>query len=118
MNLVLKLEGLAFLILGTFLFQQTSQPWWLFAALFFAPDLSMIGYAFNNKVGAALYNLFHHYGVAVASFLASFYFEWSLGQSLAYILVAHIGFDRLLGYGLKYTKGFHYTHLGTIGKKA
>jgi len=28
---------------------------------------------------------------------------------------AHIGFDRALGYGLKYSKGFGYTHLGRIG---
>jgi CheY-like chemotaxis protein len=28
---------------------------------------------------------------------------------------AHIGFDRLLGYGLKYGAGFAYTHLGRIG---
>jgi hypothetical protein len=26
--------------------------------------------------------------------------------------LAYVGFDRLLGYGLKYPLGFDYTHLG------
>ncbi|MGZ8984451.1 MAG: DUF4260 family protein [Methylotenera sp.] len=28
---------------------------------------------------------------------------------------AHIGFDCALGYGLKYSTGFYFTHLGIIG---
>ena len=32
------------------------------------------------------------------------------------IWLAHIGFDRALGYGLKYASGFGFTHLGRIGK--
>jgi hypothetical protein len=30
--------------------------------------------------------------------------------------MAHIGIDRALGYGLKYSAGFGFTHLGRIGK--
>jgi hypothetical protein len=39
------------------------------------------------------------------------------GRSIAIplIWVAHIGFDRLLGYGLKYPTGFGNTHLGKLG---
>jgi len=36
--------------------------------------------------------------------------------SIAMIWLAHIGIDRALGYGLKYSKGFGFTHLGRIGK--
>ena len=36
--------------------------------------------------------------------------------SIAMIWLAHIGFDRALGYGLKYAGGFGFTHLGRIGK--
>jgi hypothetical protein len=39
-----------------------------------------------------------------------------LTLSIAMIWLAHIGFDRALGYGLKYTTGFGYTHLGRIGR--
>jgi hypothetical protein len=35
---------------------------------------------------------------------------------IAMIWLAHIGFDRALGYGLKYASGFGFTHLGRIGK--
>jgi hypothetical protein len=32
------------------------------------------------------------------------------------IWMAHVGFDRFLGYGLKYASNFHDTHLGKIGR--
>ena len=32
------------------------------------------------------------------------------------IWLAHIGFDRALGYGLKHPSAFQHTHLGLIGK--
>ncbi|MDU3890869.1 MAG: DUF4260 family protein [Serratia liquefaciens] len=35
----------------------------------------------------------------------------------ALIWGAHIGFDRALGYGLKYASGFADTHLGGLGRK-
>ena len=35
---------------------------------------------------------------------------------IAMIWLAHIGFDRALGYGLKYERGFGFTHMGRIGK--
>lgn len=45
---------------------------------------------------------------------------WYLKRSdLVYfvlIWIAHIGFDRTLGYGLKYDSGFKFTHLGRIGR--
>jgi hypothetical protein len=37
--------------------------------------------------------------------------------SIAMIWLTHIGFDRALGYGLKYAGGFGFTHLGRIGKQ-
>ena len=41
-------------------------PLWLWVLLFFSPDLSMLGYLVNTRVGAFTYNLFHHRGVALA----------------------------------------------------
>ena len=37
---------------------------------------------------------------------------------VALIWVAHIGFDRMLGYGLKYATAFGATHLGRVGRRA
>ncbi|MEF9606012.1 DUF4260 family protein, partial [Paracoccus sp. PXZ] len=31
--------------------------------------------------------------------------------------LAHVGFDRVLGYGLKLPSGFRDTHLGRIGRE-
>jgi hypothetical protein len=31
--------------------------------------------------------------------------------------LAHIGADRLLGYGLKYGDNFQHTHLGQLGRE-
>ena len=36
--------------------------------------------------------------------------------AVALVWLAHIGFDRALGYGLKYAAGFDRTHLGRIGQ--
>ena len=116
MKITLKLEELAMLLLGIYVFGFLYYEWWWFLILFLAPDLGMIGYAINNKAGAFLYNLFHHKGVAIMIYLAGFFFLVPVLQLIGVIMFSHAAFDRLLGYGLKYEKGFQYTHLGTIGK--
>jgi hypothetical protein len=40
-----------------------------------------------------------------------------MGEDIALIWLAHVGFDRALGYGLKYATAFGDTHLGRIGKQ-
>ena len=116
MKLLLTLESAAFLMIGIFAFAQTGLSWWWFAGLFFAPDLSMLGYLVNNKAGAFAYNLFHHLGVAILVFIAGKYFSVIELELAGIILFSHSAFDRILGYGLKYEDSFHHTHLGRIGK--
>lgn len=41
--------------------------------------------------------------------------EFECLQLAGIILFAHAAFDRILGYGLKYERGFKFTHLGEIG---
>ena len=112
----LRLEGLAALAVATVLYAATGHGWLLFAALFFAPDLAMLGYLAGPAVGARAYNLAHTY--AAPAVLAGI--GWAMGASLpvalALVWAAHIGFDRALGYGLKLPTGFHDTHLGRIGR--
>lgn len=48
MKIQLQLEYLVFLILGIFAFGKTEFSWWWFVGLFFAPDISMLGYTVNN----------------------------------------------------------------------
>ncbi|WP_024772495.1 DUF4260 domain-containing protein [Aquimarina macrocephali] len=116
MKTTLKLEEIAMLGLGIYLFSLLSYAWWLFLALFLLPDIGMLGYIINNRVGALSYNIFHHKGIAVLIYIMGVYISNELLQLSGVILFAHAAFDRILGYGLKYEKGFKFTHLGEIGK--
>ena len=116
MEKVLKLEEAAMFILGIYLFNLLDYDWWWFLVLILAPDIGMIGYLFGNKIGAATYNIFHHKGVAILVFLLGIYLSQPLLQLVGIILFSHSAMDRILGYGLKYNKGFKFTHLGEIGK--
>ncbi|QIM62573.1 hypothetical protein A1D29_04280 [Pasteurellaceae bacterium Orientalotternb1] len=116
MKLVLTLEYLALFILGILMFGQSGYDWWWFLVLFFAPDLSMIGYLINSQIGAVCYNFGHHLGTAVTIFLVGKYLDINALVGCGGILFAHSAFDRILGYGLKYSDNFKNTHLGRIGK--
>ncbi|MDC6367683.1 MULTISPECIES: DUF4260 domain-containing protein [Flavobacteriaceae] len=118
MKTLLKLEEVMMLLLGCYIFMQLDVQWWWFLVLILTPDIGMMGYLFGNKVGAALYNLFHHKGVGILLYLmGALLFDSTLLQIVGIIIFSHSAFDRALGYGLKYDKGFKYTHLGEIGKK-
>jgi hypothetical protein len=116
MKNLLKLEEAAMLVFGMYLFTLLGYQWWWFAILILAPDLSMLGYLGGNVIGAWIYNLFHHRGVAIGIYLLGLYLNNQLLQFAGIILFSHCCMDRLFGYGLKYEKGFRFTHLGEIGK--
>lgn len=116
MKTQLQLEYIAFIILGILAFKHTEFSWWWFAGLFFAPDISMLGYVINNKVGAFCYNIFHHFGIAIIVYLLGTLFSLPYLNMIGAILFTHSAFDRVLGYGLKYPDSFQNTHLGKIGK--
>lgn len=115
-RIVLRAEGAAILIVATILYAKAGGSWWLFALLFLAPDVSLLGYLGGAGIGATVYNAAHTLiGPLLLAALG-----WALPAytllPLALIWLAHIGFDRLLGYGLKYAAGFNFTHLGGIGR--
>ncbi len=117
--LILRAEGAALLVLATAGFSLTGAPWWLYGALFLVPDLSFAGYLAGPRAGAAAYNALHStLGPALLAGLG-----WIVGAAppllaVAAVWAAHVGFDRLLGYGLKYPTAFAHTHLGRIGRRA
>lgn len=115
---LLRLEGLFVLIAACAAYAQTGGNWWLFAALFLAPDLAMLGYLAGRKTGAFFYNLVHWYALPFAAIAWGVFGQNALALDIGLIWAAHIGFDRLLGYGLKYADGFGATHLGLKGKAA
>jgi len=116
MKTTLKVEELFMFGLGIYLFSVLPYQWWWFLVLILAPDIGMVGYLIGNKAGAFMYNMFHHKGAAIAVYLIGIYLSSPILQLIGVILFAHSAMDRILGYGLKYNKGFKFTHLGEIGK--
>jgi uncharacterized protein DUF4260 len=121
---LLRLEGAALLAAALVLYAQSGAPWKWFLILFLAPDLAFAFYAFGARAGAVAYNTTHStLGPLLLAFVSQLDFA-RLGLAhvpallpLALIWFAHVGFDRALGYGLKYGSGFTDTHLGVIGRK-
>ena len=111
---LLRIEGAVFFAAACILYQQSNGSWLWFCLLFFTPDFSMLGYLANKRVGATVYNVGHTYTAPLLLLLAL----WLLGQTV-YMWVplvwwGHIGFDRLVGYGLKYETAFKDTHLQRV----
>jgi hypothetical protein len=113
---ILRLEGAAALAAAIALYAHAGFSWPLFAVLLLAPDLAMLPYLIGPRAGAAAYNLAHTYALALPLALAGFFLASPIALALGLIWIAHIGMDRMLGYGLKHASGFRDTHLGRIGK--
>ncbi len=112
---VLRLEGAVILALSIFAFHELGGTWQNFVIWFLAPDLAMLGYLLGPRIGAIAYNITHSYIGALGSVFATHLLAPEF-LPLALVWAAHIGFDRGLGYGLKYGVGFTHTHLGRIGR--
>ena len=113
---LLRLEGLPVAGGAVSTYHRFDQIWWLFVVLILLPDISMLGYLRNPRLGAWCYNFAHTYVVPLALFPIGWVFHWHYLFTVALIWIAHIGFDRALGYGLKRDTGFKDTHLGQIGR--
>ena len=113
-SLLLRIEEATLFTLTLFAYQHLHASWLVFAILFLTPDLFMLGYLANTRLGAATYNLAHTLTLPLALLLAGYIQHWHVPEALALIWTAHIFLDRLLGYGLKYPTFFKDTHLEHI----
>lgn len=112
----LRFEGLALFAASVWAYSRTGLGWPVFALLFLAPDLSLLGYLAGPRIGAALYNVMHStVGPLALGGAGLATGHWGIA-GVAAIWLAHVGFDRALGYGLKHPGGFALTHLGRIGR--
>jgi hypothetical protein len=109
--LLLRIEEASLLAAAILLYAHFHFSWLLFALLFLAPDLFMLGYLANPRIGAALYNLGHFLFLPLLLFFVAYAAHRPILVAIALIWAAHIFFDRLLGYGLKYPTQFKDTHL-------
>lgn len=116
MKILLKLEELLMFGLSIFLFSKLDFAWWWYPLLLLAPDLSMVGYLINPRVGAITYNIVHHKAVGVGIYIFGSFLTNQPLQLAGLIFFGHSSIDRFLGYGLKYPDSFQHTHLGPIGR--
>jgi Domain of unknown function (DUF4260) len=111
----LRLESLAVVVAAVALYFDGDYAAWVFFAFLLAPDLSFAAYLAGPRVGAVVYNLAHTYAFPVALAAACLLTgDAGVPVQIALIWGAHIGLDRVLGFGLKYPTAFKDTHLGRI----
>jgi hypothetical protein len=115
---LLRLEGLVVLAASVAAYARFGSGWGLFAACFLLPDLSFLGYLANARVGAAAYNAAHSSVGGIGLIAIGAVLGAPAFVTAGLVWTAHVGFDRALGYGLKYGRGFGFTHLGPIGAAA
>jgi len=114
---LLQLEGLALLVVALAAYRQGGFGWGWLALFFLAPDLTFAAYLFGPRWGAAVYNAAHSTIAPLALGAAALALRSAPLEMTALIALAHIGFDRMLGYGLKYPTAFSDTHLKHVRTK-
>jgi len=115
---LLRIEGAAAFTAALAVYGHAGFSWPIFALCFLAPDLAMLAYLAGPRIGATGYNLVHTYTIALALTLGGLFGGLPAATASGLILIAHIGFDRALGFGLKYASGFGDTHLRRADRAA
>lgn len=109
-SLILRAEGLVLFVGAVILYTHLQFSGWALLLLLFSLDVFMVGYLKNPRVGSVVYNIGHTDIAPIVLALVSLSLNWSVGLQFALIWFAHIGLDRLMGYGLKYPTVFQDTH--------
>ncbi|HEV2563063.1 MAG TPA: DUF4260 domain-containing protein [Rhizomicrobium sp.] len=115
-RLLLRLEALVLMVAALVFYIRLGASWQMFAILFLVPDLSMAAYLANPKIGADFYNAAHATICPLVVTCAGIVTGWNGLAAVGLIWATHVGFDRALGFGLKYPTAFGDTHLGRIGR--
>ncbi|MDW7615947.1 DUF4260 domain-containing protein [Peribacillus simplex] len=110
----LHIEGLMVLLAMIYIYSLYEFSWWIFLLFILSPDVSMLAYLIDDRVGAKVYNLFHTYTLSIFMILLAIFLKSDALMMIGSIWTAHIGIDRLFGYGLKYTSSFKATHLQKV----
>ena len=112
----IRTDAAAIAVLTLWAVSATHSSWTWFFALLLLPDLSMLGYVFGPRVGAATYNAGHLYVWPVGLLAAGLAYHAPFVTVAGLSWIAHIAVDNAVGYGLKLRTGFEYTALGPIGR--
>lgn len=114
MNIVLKLEEIAKLFACYLISLKLGFSFWVFWIWLLVPDVSIIGYIINTRIGAIIYNIFHHQGLSLMICLAGLFTNSHNLIFTGLVLFGHSSMDRIFGFGLKYIDNFKHTHLGKL----
>ena len=112
----LRLEGLAAFAAGLAIFGASGGNWLLVIPLLLVPDISAAGFLAGQRVGTFTYNAIHNWVPGLAVLALGMWLAAPAIVIAGAILVAHVGIDRAVGYGLKLPSSFHDTHLGRMGR--
>ncbi|KAF2495746.1 hypothetical protein BU16DRAFT_581241 [Lophium mytilinum] len=113
-KILLQVEGACIFGSTIWAYSRFNQSWWTFAGLLLLPDLGMVGYLRDTTLGAVVYNSVHTETPPILLLCTALAQGSEKGAGLALCWLAHIGMDRMLGFGLKYGTAFGHTHLGNI----
>ena len=113
---LLRLEGLALLAGALALYAKLDGTWWWIPVLFLVPDIAAVSYLAGNRIGAMAYNAVHATILPTVLGLVGLAAGSDTTMLLALIWLFHIGFDRVVGYGLKFPDQYGNTHLGFKGR--
>jgi Domain of unknown function (DUF4260) len=113
-GVLLRIEGAALFATSLYLYGASGARWGVFLLLFLWPDLFMLGYLANARIGAGFYNLVHFTAFPILLAGLAYSRHWNECFAFALIWLAHIGFDRAVGFGLKYPTSFKDTHLQRV----
>lgn len=108
---LIHLEGLIIFLASFFLYWYFNYSILMFILLLLTPDISILAYKINSFVGSRCYNLFHTYIFPIILTVLGVILGLPFIISIGLIWIAHIGMDRMLGFGLRYNNGFKDTHL-------
>lgn len=115
-DLILRLEAVALFVAGVVAYLSLNGHPLALLPLLLAPDLSMVGYLAGPVSGAWTYNAVHNLAIALLALAVGWFAAIAPLALAGAILIAHVGMDRSLGYGLKLPTDFKDTHLGRIGR--
>jgi hypothetical protein len=113
-RIFLVLESVVIFLGSLLIYLFLSGNWIIFLVLLFSPDIFMVGYIKNSRIGSINYNIGHVYAWSVLLILIGILIGLDILILLSLICIAHISIDRAMGYGLKYPSDFKDTHMQKI----
>ncbi|WP_312124874.1 DUF4260 domain-containing protein [Lysinibacillus boronitolerans] len=111
---IISIEYILAFVITVFFYGHLNFSWLYFIVFLLLPDITMVGYLINTKIGALFYNMGHSFVLPAMIMAIGLLTTTPILLMAALIWLAHIFLDRALGYGLKYEDAFKKTHLQRI----